>query len=83
MESTYEQGVCRYKDVFGAPREGVHSIRLFDIAIVDLGLTTLAAYGISYYTEKDFWLILCVLLILGIIFHRMFCVETTIDKLLF
>jgi hypothetical protein len=35
---------------FGAPRTGVHAYRVFDIAIVDLGLTLAAAYGWTRYT---------------------------------
>lgn len=28
--------LCEYKDIFGIPNEGVHSYRLFNIAIVDV-----------------------------------------------
>ena len=35
---------CKYKNMFGKPGEGVHSIRLFDIAIIDVAFTFLFAY---------------------------------------
>ena len=35
---------------FGAPRTGVHSYRLFDIAVVDFGLTLASAYAWTRYT---------------------------------
>ncbi len=28
-------GLCKYKNIFGAPNTGVHSYRIFNIAIVD------------------------------------------------
>lgn len=71
---------CKYKDIFGKPGEGVHSIRLFDIALVDLGLTILGAYYIAkYFKWNVYWTILG-LLIIGEIFHVIFCVETTFIK---
>jgi len=75
--------LCKYKDIFGKPGEGVHSYRIANIAIVDVILTVLAAYLISYATSSNFYIILLILFALGIILHRLFCVRTTIDKLLF
>lgn len=74
---------CEYSDIFGRPNEGVHSIRIFNIAIVDLFLTILVAYIASIYFNKSFLIILLILLIIGIVLHRIFCVRTTIDKILF
>lgn len=75
--------LCKYSDIFGKPKQGVHSIRLFDIAIIDLLMTLLLAYIISVYFNKNFIIISFVLFISGIILHRLFCVRTTIDKILF
>jgi hypothetical protein len=41
--------LCKYKNFFGKPGEGAHSYRIFNIAIVDLGLTILVAYILSFY----------------------------------
>ena len=76
---------CKYKDILGKPGEGLHSYRVFNIAIVDVLFTVLLAKFIQYYImeETDFLLILICCFIMGIILHRIFCVRTTIDKLLF
>jgi hypothetical protein len=81
--------LCQYSNRFGKPGEGVHSYRIFNIAIVDLGLTVLAAYLIYFFCKKvfhwqlSFWIYLIILLLIGIISHRAFCVRTTVDKFLF
>jgi hypothetical protein len=75
--------LCKYKNIFGKPNEGVHSYRIFNLAIVDILMTVFAAFVISFYLKKSFLLTLIVLFIMGIILHRLFCVKTTIDKLLF
>jgi hypothetical protein len=76
---------CQYKDIFGKVGEGVHSYRVFNIAIVDVLFTILGAYLIHLYIlpQYETIYILAFLFLLGIIFHRLFCVRTTIDKLLF
>lgn len=75
--------LCKYKDIFGKPNTGVHSYRIFNIAIVDLLLTFLAAFIIARLLKKTFWIVLLILFLLGIILHHLFCVRTTIDKLIF
>lgn len=76
---------CKYKNFFGKPKEGVHSIRYFNIAIFDVLGTILLAKFYQYYFFKniDIMLILFFTFLQGIILHRIFCVKTTIDKLLF
>lgn len=75
--------LCPYKFLFGKPKESIHKYRIFDIAIIDLLMVILCAILISKYYNYDFKIILTILLLIGIIFHRIFCVETTIDKFLF
>lgn len=81
--------LCSYKDIFGKPGQGIHQYRLFNIAIFDFVGTILLAIGLYYLLPKNLQtvynlvgLILLVFLT-GIVFHRLFCVRTTIDKLLF
>lgn len=75
---------CKYKDMFGKPNEGLHKYRIFDIAIVDVVMTIIAAYLITLvWPEFHFTNVLMVLFLLAILMHRLFCVRTTIDKLLF
>lgn len=74
---------CKYSDIFGRPGEGVHAYRVFDLAIVDVLLTIFAAFFLSKLTGHEVAPIMFVLFLLGIVAHRLFCVRTTIDKLLF
>lgn len=75
--------LCKYKNIFGKPGEGAHSFRIFNIAVIDVLLTILLAYVISFLTSYNFMYVLLFTFIVGIISHRLFCVRTTIDKLLF
>ena len=75
-------GLCKYRNALGVPGKGAHSIRLGGVAIVDVALTLVSAYIIAYIMKTSFaWTAAC-LFLLGIILHRLFCVRTTVDKLL-
>jgi len=76
--------LCQYKNILGEIGKGAHSYRILNIAIVDVALTIVAAYMIHLLLPMyNFFFILFILIILGIILHRIFCVRTTIDKILF
>jgi hypothetical protein len=75
--------LCKYKDALGIPEKGIHSYRLFGVAIMDVIMTIIGAFIISWLFKRSFWLCLLSLFILGILLHRLFCVRTTIDKVLF
>ena len=81
-------GLCKYRDIFGMPNTGVHTYRIFDLAIVDILFTILGGWLIGYAIHRfvPWWNIPATiggLFILGIVLHRMFCVRTTVDKILF
>ena len=84
--------LCKYKNIFGEINTGIHSIRVFDIAIFDVLSTIIGAIVIHQIiiisildmgNTIKLWMVVLSLSILGIILHRLFCVRTTIDKLLF
>jgi hypothetical protein len=87
--------LCQYKNIFGAPGTGIHKYRIFNVAIVDVVATLLIAALITWIWYKKSpkknkkhvgWVLLGVsvgLFILGVGAHRLFCVNTTIDKKLF
>ena len=75
--------LCKYQNALGIPNKGIHSYRLFGVAIVDVIFTIIGAMIISYFYNRSFIYTLIFLFLLGIILHRLFCVRTTIDKLLF
>ena len=77
--------LCKYKDLFGIPNEGVHKYRtpILNLAIVDVISTILGSILISYYTKYSFVIILIYLFILSIVLHKIFCVKTQVNTYLF
>ena len=75
--------LCKYRNALGVPGKGAHSVRLGGVAIVDVIMTLVGAYIISYYARDSFAWTAAGLFLFGIILHRLFCVRTTIDRLLF
>lgn len=73
----------KFKYIFGKENEGIHSYRLFNLAIADVIMTIIGAFLISYFFKYNFIIILIILFVIGIILHRLFCVNTTINKLIF
>lgn len=86
--------LCKYKNLFGELNTGVHSYRVFDLAIFDILSTVIFGFVFhqiviirllnirkNYFTS--FFIVLLVLFVSGIILHRLFCVRTTVDKWLF
>jgi len=75
---------CEYKEILGKVKKGVHSYRFFDIAVVDVVMTILGAYLLHLFIpQSNFFVVLVSLFLLGIVMHRLFCVRTTVDKMLF
>ena len=74
--------LCKYKDALGVPGKGVHSYRIGGFAIVDIVLTFIGAFILSRIFNKNYWFTLVAFFLLGIVLHRIFCVKTTLDKLL-
>jgi hypothetical protein len=76
--------LCKYKDIFGEPRKGAHSYRLFDLAIVDVIATYLLSLYISkHYKEYSVLKLFIILMVLSVFIHKIFCVETTLTKMVF
>lgn len=90
--------LCKYKDALGIPNEGFHKTRIpgLNIALNDLLGTFLLALILwlvmyvllkSTFLSTNGWVqyLYCFIFffILGIILHRIFCVNTTINKLIF
>ena len=72
--------LCKYKDIFGKPATGVHSYRVFNVAIADVIGTILIAYIFSLLTKVNFLWSLLIFFILGELMHFIFCVDTTFTK---
>lgn len=81
--------LCKYKDVLGIPNKGLHK-NYFGFAIFDILGTIIIAFVIKYILifinpnySFSYLYILFILILIGIICHRVFCVKTKVDKLLF
>lgn len=69
---------CRYSTALGRPREGVHSVRLFDTAVVDVAGTFALGYvtsrmwphRVSFIEASTLWFAA------GFAAHWLFCVPT-------
>lgn len=76
-------GLCKYRDVLGAPGTGVHAHRIAGVAVVDLGLTILAAAVFAWWFDWSFGYTFIGLMVLSVFVHRAFCVRTTLVDFLF
>lgn len=79
----YMVNLCQYKDALGVPGQGIHSYRIFGVAIADVIMTIIGAYIYSYIYHTSFLYSLLGLFALGIFLHKLFCVKTSIHQLLF
>jgi len=70
-------------DLLGKPGTGVHSVRVSNLAVMDILFTIIFAYIISKKFKKDFKLTLIICFVAGIVLHRIFGVKTTVDQILF
>ena len=75
--------LCEYKDLFGEPGKGIREWRIFNLSIVDFIGAIILGLILSklFNTSKIGGVFLS--FILGLIFHKLFCVETTLNRLLF
>ena len=72
----------KYKDIFGEAGKGVHSYRFLNTALVDYLLTILGAILLTYLTDIPLVLTTIGLLVLGLILHYLFGVNTNSLKYL-
>jgi len=75
--------LCKYKNLLGKPGKGIHSFRIGGFAIADVIMTIIGAFFLSYLFQWNFLYTLIGFFLLGIFLHHLFCVRTTLDKLLF
>jgi hypothetical protein len=75
--------MCQYKDILGQVGKGIHSYRAFGIAYMDVIFTIIGALILSFITKWNYIYTIIGMFVLGIGMHHIFCVRTTVDKLLF
>lgn len=69
-------------DALGKPGEGIH-FHVCGIAIVDLGLTALAAWGLARWLDVSAWWMFAFLMVVGLLVHHAIGVRTKLTKLVF
>ena len=67
----------------GSPRTGIHSVRLFDLAVVDVIVSVLFAICVSYVTKTRLVSSILFVFTLGIIVHRMLKIDTKVNTMIF
>lgn len=72
----------QYKDTFGTPGQGLHSYRFLGVAVVDLILSLVLAAVITYLTGFPLILSIVTVLLVGMVLHLMFGVNTSALKYL-
>jgi hypothetical protein len=75
--------LCKYRHMFGEEGKGAHALRLFNVAVVDVVLTWVAAMAIARLWQLELLHVFVALMALSVVVHKAFCVETTLVKLLF
>ena len=70
----------KYRNFFGAPKEGVHRWRFMGTAVVDYLLTLAAAVLTTYISHIPLVLSTISWFLLGIFFHIIFGVQTNVIK---
>jgi hypothetical protein len=75
--------LCPYKYILGIPNKGVHQYRIFGFALLDIIGTIIGAAILSYFFKWSYFKTLILLFILAEFLHYIFCVPTTVMKLLF
>lgn len=67
---------CPYKNIFGKPKTGFHSTRVFGLAAGDTIGTIVIAGLIAYVWKLCFWRTLLILFIIGEVLHYVFGTQT-------
>jgi hypothetical protein len=83
MFNNTTNGLCKHRHIFGKEGQGFHKQRFLGVALYDTLGTIIIAWLISIAFKIDFLSTLIGAFLLGIFLHRLFCVNTTINQLIF
>jgi hypothetical protein len=72
---------CKYKDMFGKP--GSRKLKFMGIAVLDVSVVLASAIFIAWFFKLPYIPTIVGLFALGIVVHRIFCVRTAVDVMLF
>jgi len=69
--------------MFGEVDTGAHSYKLGGFAVVDTAMTIIIAVLFAWFSKSNVWITLVIFFLIGILIHRLFCVRSAVDRLLF
>ena len=77
--------LCKYKDMLGkaGTQEGLRKYRIFGIAILDTTVVIIVALLIARLFRLPYITTIIVIFILGIFIHKLFCVNTALNVMIF
>jgi hypothetical protein len=77
--------LCKYRNAFGEPgsKTGLRKYRIFGIAVFDTLVALVCAFLIARFFHLPVIQTTVAIFLLGIIVHRVFCVRTAVDVMLF
>jgi len=67
---------CPYANALGVPGEGVHSTRIFGLALNDIVMTIIGGILIAFLFHVNVWTSLLGLFVLGELLHYIFGTQT-------
>jgi hypothetical protein len=75
--------LCAYRDALGRPGMGVHAPRILGLAMNDVVMTLAAGIVLGWLSGFGVLLTTAILFALGVALHRLFCVRTAVDRMIF
>lgn len=74
---------CKYKNILGFPKEGFHASRFLGFAFNDLIGTLIIAIIFAYQFKISYVVSVMMFLTIAVIMHRLFCVNTALNTIIF
>jgi hypothetical protein len=74
---------CKYRHILGVEKKGFHKKRIFGFALNDILGTIIIASLYGYYANINIIKSNVILFLIAIILHKIFCVKTTLNNLIF
>ena len=77
--------LCKYKDALGVPgsKTGLRKYRIFGIALFDTAVVLVFAVLLAWMFRLSYAYTIVAIFILGVFVHRLFCVRTAVDNIIF
>lgn len=70
--------LCKYRELFGKERHGVHSLRIGDVAVIDVLLSLILAWILSKTLNINYSYSAAIVFWVASIFHWLFCLRKSI-----